>query len=221
MPGRLHACPPLVPASDASTTLQRDCSCCCLPAIYASCVCVFACECGCLCLCLCLSLCLHRCLCMCLCLCLLLRLCVTPCHTPLRAIPASPLHHRSCVLTLIHMYEPPHERPHVHSHRTPRIPQATGRPTLSPPLSLFLPSPPAPSVLARYFNGVPSKNLLPCTTRVASGVRCVHSAWPPLSVGHGPEHLNSPANTYYQSPPSDNYDILFDDDTLGQGSFGT
>ena len=32
------------------------------------------------------------------------------------------------------MYEPPHERPHVHSHRTPRIPQATGRPTLSCPL---------------------------------------------------------------------------------------
>ena len=137
---------------------------------------------------------------------LLLRLCVIPCHTPLRAIPASLLHYRSCVPTLIHMYEPPHERPHVHSHRTPRIPQATGRPTLSPPLSLFLPSPPAPSVLARYFNGVPSKNLLPYTTRVASGVRCVHSAWPPLSVGHGPEHLNSPANTYYQSPPSDNND---------------
>ena len=124
--------------------------------------------------------------------------------------------------TLIHMYESPHERPHVHSHRTPedatgywspherphvhshrtpRIPQATGRPTLSPPLSLFLPSPPAPSVLARYFNGVPSKNLLPCTTRVASGVRCVHSAWPPLSVDHGPVHLNSPANTYYQTRP--------------------
>ena len=140
---------------------------------------------------------------------------------PCRAIPASLLHYRSCVLTLIHMYEPPHERPHVHSHRTPRIPQATGRPTLSPPLSLFLPSPPAPSVLARYFNGVPSKNLLPYTTRVASGVRCVHSAWPPLSVGHGPEHLNSPANTYYQSPPSDNNDILFGDDTLGQGTFGT
>ena len=54
------------------------------------------------------------------------------------------------------------------------------------PLSLFLPSPPAPSVLARCFNGVPSKNLLPYTTRVASGVRCVHSAWPPLSVDHGP-----------------------------------
>ena len=141
---------------------------------------------GCLCLCLCLSLCLHRCLCMCLCLCLLLRLCVIPCHTPLRAIPASLLHYRSCVPTLIHMYEPPHERPHVHSHRTPRMPQATGRPTLSPPLSLFLPSPPAPSVLARYFNGVPSKNLLPCATRVASGVRCVHSACPPLSVDHGP-----------------------------------
>ena len=52
----------------------------------------------------------------------------------LRAIPASLLHYRSCVPTLIHMYEPPHERPHVHSHRTPRIPQATGRPTLSCPL---------------------------------------------------------------------------------------
>ena len=50
---------------------------------------------------------------------------------------------------------------------------------------------------------------------------CVHSAWPPLSVGHGPEHLNSPANTYYQSPPSDNNRTLFGDATLGQGTFGT
>ena len=64
------------------------------------------------------------------------------------------------------------------------------------------PFPPAPSVFARYFNGVPSKNLLPYVTRVASGVRCVHSAWPPLSVDHtGPVHLNSPANTYYQTRP--------------------
>ena len=75
-----------------------------------------------------------------------------PCHAPVRAIlvfsvvllrvfslallrtPASPLHHRSCVPTLIYMYEPRHERPHVHSHRAPRMPQATGRPTLSCPL---------------------------------------------------------------------------------------
>ena len=48
---------------------------------------------------------------------------------------------------------------------------------------------------------VPSKNLLPHATRVASGVRCVHSAWPPLSADHGPVHLNSPANTYYQTRP--------------------
>ena len=41
---------------------------------------------------------------------------------------------------------------HGHSMPAPRMPQATGRPTLSalpPPLSLFLPFPPAPSVLAR------------------------------------------------------------------------
>ena len=113
--------------------------------------------------------------------------------------------HATSVPTLIHVMSPqpawptgkdttghwsPHARPHVHSHRTPRTPQATGRPTLSPPLSPplspFLPPPPAPSVLARHFNGVPSENLLPRTARVASGVRCVHSAWPPSSVDHGP-----------------------------------
>ena len=175
MPGRLHACPPPVPASDASATLQRDCSCCCLPAPCASCVCAFTCERGRLCLCLCLSLHLHRCLCMCLCLCLLLRPCVMPRHAPPRAIPASLLRCRSCVPTLIHMHEPPHERPHVHSHRTPRTPQAAGRPTLSPSLSLFLPFPPAPSVLARHFNGVPSENLLPCAAQ-CSGTDLVLAA---------------------------------------------
>ena len=55
--------------------------------------------------------------------------------------------------------------------------------------------------IARYFNGVPSKNLPPYITRVASGVRCVHSAWPSLSVDHSPVHLNSSANTYYQTRP--------------------
>ena len=42
-----------------------------------------------------------------------------------------------------------------------------------------------------------------------------------LVGGPWPEHLNSPANTYYQSPPSDNNDTFSGDDTLGQGSFGT
>ena len=34
-------------------------------------------------------------------------------------MPHHPVGNDSCVPTLIHMYEPPHERPHVHSHRTP------------------------------------------------------------------------------------------------------
>ena len=45
--------------------------------------------------------------------------------------------------------------------------------------------------------------------------------WPLLPVDHGPEHLNSPANTYYQSPSSDDNSTLFGDATLVQGSFGT
>ena len=44
---------------------------------------------------------------------------------------------------------------------------------------------------------------------------------PLSSVDHGPAHLNSPANTYYQSPPSDDNSTLFGDATLGQGAFGT
>ena len=45
-------------------------------------------------------------------------------------------------------------------------------------------------------------------------------AWPLLSVDHGPAHLNSPANTYYQTRPVITM-TSSGDDTLGQGSFGT
>ena len=100
------------------------------------------------------------------------------------------------------------------------MPQATGRPTISPPLSLFIPSPPAPSVLARHCNGVPSKNLLPRTTQVASGVRCVHIAWPPSPVDHGPEHLNGPANAHCQARSVMTFAPYMGDVTLGQGAFG-
>ena len=39
--------------------------------------------------------------------------------------------------------------------------------------------------------------------------------------GPWPEHLNSPANTYYQARPVMTMSTLFGDATLGQGSFGT
>ena len=45
-------------------------------------------------------------------------------HTSVRAILATPLLYRSCVPTIIYMYEPRHERPHIHSNRAPRMPQA-------------------------------------------------------------------------------------------------
>ena len=149
-------------------------------------------------------LCLHRLACTCACAWTFGPMPCIPCHTSdVATVPS-----RICTtllaarIRLFSMLRSSHtQMPLVHGHRTPRIPQATGRPTLSASSLPISPFPPAPSVLARYFNGVPPKNLLPYTTRVASGVRCVHSAWPPLSVGHGPEHLNSPANTYYQARP--------------------
>ena len=43
-------------------------------------------------------------------------------------------------------------------------------------------------------------------------------AWPPSPVDHGPEHLNSPANTYYQARPVITFAPFMGDVTLGQGS---
>ena len=53
------------------------------------------------------------------------------------------------------------------------------------------------------------------------GSICVHPTRPLLPVDHGPEHLNSPANTYYQARPVITCAPFMGDVTLAQGSFGT
>ena len=120
--------------------------------------------------------------------------------------------------------QPRHERQHQPGHEDPWTPQAIGRPpsslslslslslylALSFPLSLFhpslapcispilLPSAPLQSHFTRPNEVWPHKvNLgLP----VAFAVSTAH-AWPLSSVDHGPAHVNSLANTYYQTRP--------------------